>query len=194
MSVLESQYQELLATYSNASDALILLKDYRPYFEKIPSIRRAMDSILPIPLPTVQVRQNLQNSHSGILDTPFERKSLACDLAILMCDPDWQIKNGEEIFLFIHRPGEDFSHLLRRWRQTQVCLQREYLWDMPIGYEHMLSEGSDKKYPLFVLLEESHPRVLKGLKGARLPYTIQSVPAEALEDLIHPQVTVNTVS
>jgi hypothetical protein len=193
MSVLESQYQELLATYSNASDALSLLKDYRPYFEKVPSIRRAVDSILPIPLPTVQVRQVIQKTQSGLVDTPFERESLACDIAILMCDPDWQIKNGEEIFLFIHRPGEDFSHLLMRWRRTQVSLSREYLWDMPMGYEHMLSEGSDKKYPLFVLFEESQPRVLKGLKGARLPYTIQSVPAESLEPAVHPQVTVQTI-
>ena len=194
MSVLESQYQELLATYSNASDALTLLKDYRPYFEKIPSIRRIADSILPIPLPTVQVRQGTPIHQSGLLDTPFERKPLSCDLAILMCDPDWQIKNGEEIFLFIHRPGEDFSHLLTRWRQTQVHLSHEYIWDMPMGYEHMLSEGSDKKYPLFVLFEESQPRVLKGLKGARLPYTIQSVPVESLDAQRHPHVTVETRS
>jgi len=195
MSVVESQYQELLATYSDASDALGLLKDYRPYFEKIPSVRRAVDSILPIPLPTVQIRQRFQNSTSGLVDTPFERQPLPCDIAILMCDPDWQIKNGEEIFLFIHRPGEDFSHLLKRWRQTQVSLSREYIWDMPMGYEHMLSEGSDKKYPLFILFEESQPRVLKGLNGAKLPYTIQSVPLDSLdEEIIHPQISLKTLS
>ena len=180
MSIVLSQYQELLASYSDANDALVLLREYRPYFEKIPSIRRPADSIVPIPLPTVQVRQpNIQST--GYLDTPFERRSLPCDVAILMCDPDWQIKNGEEIFLFINRPGEDFSHLLTRWRETQISLGNEYIWDMPMGYEHMLSEGSDKKYPLFVLFDESHPRLLKGLQGARLPYIIQSVQPDPLD-------------
>ena len=188
MSILISQYQELLATYSDASDALVLLRDYRPYFEKIPSIRRASDSIVPIPLPTVQIRKNGTQSPTGYLDTPFERRSLSCDIAILMCDPDWQIKNGEEIFLFIHRPGEDFSDLLRRWRETQVALGNEYIWDMPMGYEHMLSEGSDKKYPLFVLFDETHPRLVKGLQGARLPYVIQSVKADPLENSPYPEV------
>ncbi|NJN24129.1 MAG: hypothetical protein HC810_06690 [Acaryochloridaceae cyanobacterium RL_2_7] len=187
MSILISQYQELLATYSDASDALVLLRDYRPYFEKIPSIRRASDSIVPIPLPTVQIRKSGTQSPTGYLDTPFERRPLPCDIAILMCDPDWQIKNGEEIFLFIHRPGEDFSDLLKRWRETQVALGHEYIWDMPMGYEHMLSEGSDKKYPLFVLFDETHPRIVKGLKGARLPYIIQSVKADPLDNSPSPE-------
>ncbi len=191
MTILNSQYQELLATYSDAFDALVLLRDYRPYFEKIPSIRRAADSIVPIPLPTVQIRQD--GKQSGIIETPFKRRALPCDIAILMCDPDWQIKNGEEIFLFIHRPGEDFSDLLSRWRQTQVILDREYLWDMPMGYEHMLSEGSDKKYPLFVLFDESHPRIVKGLKGARLPYVIQTVPIESEAKTVYPAVSVEAL-
>ena len=188
MTILDSQYQELLATYSDAFDAQLLLRDYRPYFEKIPSIRRATDSIVPIPLPTVQIRHT--DSQSGMLETPFERKSLPCDIAILMCDPDWQIKNREEIFLFIHRPGEAFSDLLGRWRKTQVLLNREYIWDMPMGYEHMLSEGSDKRYPLFVLFDESHPRLIKGLKGAKLPYIIQTVAVEAEGASPYPAVQV----
>ncbi|MCM1984106.1 hypothetical protein [Lyngbya confervoides] len=163
---------------SNAPDALALLRDYRPYFEKIPSIRRPTDSIVPIPLPTVRVRQPRMREVSGLLDNPYERLQLSCDIALLMCDPDWQIKNSEEIFIFIHRPGEEFSNLLRRWRMTQVALGSEYLWDMPLGYEHMLSEGSDKKYPLFILLEESHDRICRGLQGARLPYICQSVSCE----------------
>lgn len=190
MTILNSQYQELLATYSDASDALVLLRDYRPYFEKIPSIRRAADSIVPIPLPTVQIRQ--QGQQSGLLETPFKRQALPCDIAILMCDPDWQIKNGEEMFLFIHRPGEAFSDLLGRWRQTQVLLDREYIWDMPMGYEHMLSEGSDKKFPLFVLFDESHPRLIKGLNGARLPYIIQTVPVDPEDGPVYPAVSIQS--
>ncbi|MEM9136671.1 MAG: hypothetical protein AAGB01_04915 [Cyanobacteria bacterium P01_F01_bin.42] len=188
MNIVNSQYQELLATYSDPIDAQVLLREYRPYFEKIPSIRRAADSIIPIPLPTVQIRQ--ASTQSGMLETPFERKALPCDIVILMCDPDWKIKNREEIFLFIHRPGEAFSDLLSRWRQTQVLLTREYIWDMPMGYEHMLSEGSDKKYPLFVLFDESHPRLVKGLQGARLPYTIQTVVADSENEPAHPLVQV----
>ena len=190
MTILNSQYQELLATYSDPFDAQVLLREYRPYFEKIPSIRRATESIVPIPLPTVQVRQS--GSQSGLVETPFERKALPCDIAILMCDPDWKIKNVEEIFLFIHRPGEAFSDILSRWRKTQVILHREYIWDMPMGYEHMLSEGSDKKYPLFVLFDESHPHLIKGLTGARLPYVIQTVSTSSADEFAYPEVQIDS--
>ncbi|MBO1068768.1 MAG: hypothetical protein HEQ13_05030 [Dolichospermum sp. DEX189] len=47
---------------------------------------------------------------------------LPCDIAIIMCDPEWKIKTSVEILVFIHRPHEDFSDLLGRWRQSQVYL------------------------------------------------------------------------
>lgn len=181
MTVQINQYEELLAEYSNQHQALDLFRNYRPYFEKVPSIRRAAESIIPIPLPTVRIRRRASANPSGMLDTPYERVALPCDVAFLMCDPDWQIKNGEEIFMFIHRPGEDFSNLLRRWRNTQVLLGQDYLWDMPPKYRHMLSEGSDQKFPLFILLEESHERIRKGLKGAGLPFINLSVDTNTIE-------------
>jgi hypothetical protein len=168
-----SDYEDLLATFSCQHHALELLRHYRPYFEKIPSIRRSAESVIPIPLPTVQVRLSNALGPSGIIDSPTERRLVDCDIAFLMCDPDWQIKTGVEIAVFIHRPGEEFSDLLRRWRHTQITLGSEYTWDMPLRYQHMLCEGTDHLYPLFVLLETSHARISRGLKGAGLPFLIQ---------------------
>ncbi|MDT3674213.1 MAG: hypothetical protein DWQ51_03370 [Microcystis wesenbergii TW10] len=44
---------------------------------------------------------------------------------------------GSEILIFIHRPGEDFSDLLKRWRETQICLDKEYEWLMPPREQQM---------------------------------------------------------
>jgi hypothetical protein len=103
-----------------------------------------------------------------------EATQLPCDLALLMCDPDWKIKTGREIFVFIHRPNEDFSDLLGRWRQTQVLLAKDYEWIFPLRYQHMLNEGTDQIYPLFVLFNESRERIRRGLSGAHLPFVIQA--------------------
>ena len=112
-------YETLLAEYSCRQGAIELLRQYRPYLELIPSMRRPEESLITIPLPLVRIRP------SSALES---RKTvqLACDLAILMCDPEWKIKLGSEILIFIHRPGEDFSDLLKRWRETQICLDKEY--------------------------------------------------------------------
>jgi hypothetical protein len=170
MSVLQDLYEELLAAFSHHHRAVELLRHHRPYFEKIPSIRRSGESIITIPLPLVKVRQRqpLQGSNPNY-DSPYELLALPCDLALLMCDPEWQIKTEVEIFVFIHRPAEDLSDLLRRWRETQVLLSRGYSWEMPLQHQHIFSEGADKPYPLFVLSTETAERIKRGLKGACLP-------------------------
>ena len=92
---------------------------------------------------------------------------LPCDVAILMCDPEWKIKTGVEILLFIHRPHEDFSDLLGRWRQTQVLLDKDYEWLMHPRHSHILSEGANTIYPLFVVFSETSERIQRGLGGCR---------------------------
>jgi hypothetical protein len=45
-------------------------------------------------------------------------------LAILMCDPEWEIKLGSEILIFIHRPGKiSLISWLKRWRETQIGIR-----------------------------------------------------------------------
>ncbi|MGC1396719.1 MAG: hypothetical protein WA828_20860, partial [Coleofasciculaceae cyanobacterium] len=98
---------------------------------------------------------------------------LPCDVALLMCDPEWKIKTGVEIFIFIHRPHEDFSDLLSRWRQTQVLLDKDYEWLMPHRYKHILSDGANRIYPLFVVFPETPERIQRGLLSASLPSVMQ---------------------
>ncbi len=169
MSVQPAHYEELLATYSHHHHAVELLRQYRPYFEKVPSIRRSEESVITIPLPIIQVRQTPIAGSKRSLDCPYELISLPCDLALLMCDPEWQIKTGIEIFVFIHRPHEDFSDLLGRWRETQITLSRGYSWQMPLRFQHIFNEGAEKTYPLFVVFAETPARIQRGLKGAFLP-------------------------
>jgi hypothetical protein len=178
MSIKSADYDALLAELSDRQGAIALLRGYRSYLEMIPSLRRAQDSVITIPLPIMRVRLT-----AG--DGAIRRESiqLPCDLAILMCDPEWKIKMGSEILVFIHRPEEGFSELLIRWRQTQVYLEQEYEWIMPPQEQHMFSEGADRIYPLFVLFEETPVRIKRGLAGACLPYLVQSSLDENEEDL-----------
>lgn len=178
MPVSQTHYEELLATYSNHQNAVALLRQYRPYFEKVPSIRRSKDSVVTIPLPVVQVRQQV-----GLANAPYELIQLPCDLALLMCDPEWKIKTGVEIIVFIYRPGEDFSDLLNRWRQTQVLLSRGYNWEMPLRFQHIFSEGADKVYPLFIVFSETSGRIERGLRGASLPFVVHAVQEEETEPI-----------
>ncbi|MEO0377115.1 MAG: hypothetical protein AAF329_21365 [Cyanobacteria bacterium P01_A01_bin.17] len=175
MPVSQTHYEELLATYSNHQNAVALLRQYRPYFEKVPSIRRSKDSVVTIPLPVVQVRQQVSTS---LTNSPYELIQLPCDLALLMCDPEWKIKTGVEIIVFIYRPGEDFSDLLNRWRQTQVLLSRGYNWEMPLRFQHIFSEGAEKAYPLFIIFSETSGRIERGLRGASLPFVVHAVQEE----------------
>lgn len=176
MSVLQNHYETLLASFSHHHRAVELLRHHRPYFEKIPSIRRSSESVITIPLPLVKVRQRQIANPSH--DSPYELITIPCDLAFLMCDPEWQIKTDVEIFVFIHRPAEGLSDLLRRWRETQVLLSRGYSWEMPLHHQHIFSEGVDKPYPLFVLSTETAEYIRDGLRGASLPSVTTPVPDE----------------
>jgi len=173
MSSKRIQYEELLAEYSGAASAIALLKQYRPYLELLPSMRRPLESVIPLPLPVVRLRSPVSAQERSHRENS-ELLCLPCDITILMCDPEWKIKTGVEIFLFIHRPNEDFSDLLGRWRRTQVNLGRGYAWEMPLKYRHILSEGADKLYPLFLLFEDTPERIQRGLKGAFLPFVVHA--------------------
>jgi hypothetical protein len=172
MSVEKNHYEEILSCYSSHLNAVELLKKHRPYLEMMPSMRRPDESLIAIPLPVVQVRRETTANHS--LNHPSEKICLPCDIAFLMCDPEWQVKTDVEIFVFIHRPGEDFSEILGRWRKTQVLLSRGYSWDMPLHHQHIFSEGADKNLPLFVLLEQTPERIRRGMQGCYLPFVIET--------------------
>ena len=171
MSIKQSDYETLLSEYSHREGAIALLRQYRPYLEKLPSLRRPEESVITIPLPIVRLRQttSLESSRGA-----QEAISLPCDLAILMCDPEWKIKMGAEILVLIHRPQEDFSDLLRRWRQTQIYLERDYQWLMPPREQHMFSEGAEQIHPLFVVFDGTMERIKRGLAGAGLPFVVHS--------------------
>ena len=166
MTVHKSVYETSLAEYSNHLSAIALLKQHRPYLEMIPSLRRPAESVITIPLPIVRIR-DLETKTS-------QTTSLPCDIAIIMCDPEWKIKTGVEILVFIHRPHEDFSDLLKRWRQSQVWLDKEYEWIMHPRHSHILSEGANTIYPLFVVFNQTSERIQRGLIGADLPFIIQT--------------------
>lgn len=179
MTVKPSHYETLLAEYSNRDAAIALLRQHRPYLEMLPSLRRPYESLITLPLPVVRLR--LPQS-DGSLSTRLTRTlTLPCDLAFLMCDPEWKIKMGVEILVFIYRPGEDFSDLLLRWRHSQVHLDQDYEWLLPHRYEHLIAEGSEQIYPLFVVFPETPERIQRGLAGASLPYIVHQLPEMADE-------------
>lgn len=172
MSVRKSDYETALADYSNRHRIVSLLGSYRQYLEMIPSMRRPAESVITIPLPVARVK-NLRTLYGVEELSPSssnEVTPIPCDIAILMCDPEWKIKVGVEILVFIHRPGEDFSDLLRRWRKCQVYLNKEYEWIMPVTEAHMFSDIAEEVHPLFVVFPQTPERIRKGLRGANLPY------------------------
>jgi len=183
MSVNQSHYEALLAEYSESSAAIALLKKYRLYMEMIPSIRRANESLIAIPLPIARLREGVSYAGSGASISPGQAVCLPCDLAILMCDPEWKVKVGVEILIFIHRPGEDFSDLLSRWRQCQVWLDKAYEWVMPYRYSHIYSDEAEAVHPLFVLFEETSDRIQRGLMAAGLPFVVESFSSVNEEEL-----------
>lgn len=185
MTILKSHYETLLSEYSNQLSAIALLKQYRPYLEMIPSMRRPNESVITLPLPVIRIRHNsaTKNHHQSIINEK-EAVFLSCDIAILMCDPEWKIKMGCEICIFIHRPEEDFSDLLLRWRQTQVFLDQDYEWMLPTRYKHIIADPAENVYPLFVLFPDSPDRIKRGLSGASLPFVVQNIQVEEEKDLI----------
>lgn len=187
MSVHAAEYETLLAEYSNAEAAIALLKQHRPYWEMIPSLRRPEESTIALALPIVRLQEGVSFSgQSKISISPGQAVSLPCDVAVIMCDPEWKVKVGVEIFIFIHRPNEDFSDLLTRWRLTQIWLDQTYEWVMSDHYSSVYSQEAEKIYPLFVLLPETPERIQRGLKGAHLPFIVQAPtvysPAEIAEN------------
>ena len=175
MSIKQLHYEALLAQYSESSASLALLKKYRLYMEMIPSIRRVNDSLIAIPLPIARLREGVSYAgSSGASISPGQAVSLSCDLAILMCDPEWKVKIGVEILIFIHRPGEEFSELLGRWRQSQVWLDKGYEWVMPHRYRHIYSDEAEAVHPLFVLFDATPELIQRGLMAAGLPFVMES--------------------
>lgn len=190
MSVEPSHYEEILARLSRQQDALVLLKQHQAYLKLLPRVRRPEASIIPVPLPTVQIRR----FHDGMGDPAqhltHELVSLPCDLAYLMYDPEWQVKVGVEIFIFIQRAEENFSQLLGRWRQTQVTLSPGYSWQFPPYYKQFSGESAERIFPLFVLFADTPEHIKSGLQSSALPFVIpeadfdqagQSSPATILD-------------
>lgn len=169
MAVKKAQYELLLSEYSDRDAAVALLRQHRPYLEMLPSLRRPGESIIVLPLPVARLRGVREEGAIA------RAKRLPCDLGILTCDPEWKIKLGVEIAVLIHRPEEDFSDLLGRWRQTQVWLDGDYEWLVPQQHEHLLSEGGERVCPLFVLFPQTPARIQRGLEGAGLPFVIRAV-------------------
>ncbi|NJN22271.1 MAG: hypothetical protein HC812_15175 [Leptolyngbya sp. RL_3_1] len=178
MAVKPVQYETLLSTCSDYAGAMALLRRYRPYLEVIPSMRRPQESIVALPLPNVRIRQPAQSSQAGMTLSAGTAVALPCEVVLLMCDPEWKIKTGVELFILIHRPHEDFSDLLMRWRQIQLLLDGGYEWFLPARHQHLLSEGADTLRPLFVVFPQSPDRIIKGLQGAGLPTIIYAEPTE----------------
>ena len=99
MPVQKSNYETCLAEYSHHLGAIELFKQHRPYLEMIPSLRRPAESVITIPLPIIRIRKAGSSS---------EAMTLPCDVATLMCDPEWKIKTGAEIFIFVSVSGTCF--------------------------------------------------------------------------------------
>jgi hypothetical protein len=176
----KSDYEALLAQYSDHHAVIDLLKQFRPYLERVPSMRRPGESVISIPLPLVSRR--LERGPGGLSLGPAysEVVPLPCDLGILMCDPEWKIKTGVEICVYICRPNEDFSELLGRWRETQRLLSDSYEWIMPRRYRHIMSDGAEEILPLFIGGTGTPERVIRGLKAAVLPFVAQQPDAALL--------------
>lgn len=176
-------YEELLANCCHYEGVLSILTQHRPYFEALPSIRRLQESMVIIPLPNVRSRE--VSEVGGQIDTRNYVRPVPCDIALMICDPEWKIKTGIEIVLFIQRPKEEFSDLLRQWRQTQVELGQGVEWLMPRKYKHLLAEGTMEPRPLFVVSMPAENegcdravRTIHGLTGAGLPVAIHQTADE----------------
>lgn len=150
-------YETLLANCCHYDSLCSLLSQHRPYFESLPSIRRLQESMVIIPLPNVRSRE--KSEIGGQINTLTHIRPLPCDVAVMICDPEWKIKTGIEIVLMIQRPGEDLSDLLHRWRQIQVELGQGVEWQMPRKHRHLLAEGTAEPHPLFVVFTCDAPDV-----------------------------------
>ncbi|MBU6229902.1 MAG: hypothetical protein KGQ93_09430 [Cyanobacteria bacterium REEB459] len=168
-------YETLLSLCADHQGVVNLLQGYRPYLETLPSLRRPQDSMVILPLPNIRrsAPPEATASRGGTM------VSLPCDLAVIMCDPEWQIATETEIVVFIHRPLEDFSQLLSRWRQTEILLDQSYEWIMPPAYNHLIGTGSGRGSPLFVVFPATPARIARGLEATGLPTLRLPLPAGA---------------
>ncbi len=180
-------YEDLLSSCCHYDGILSVLTQHRPYFEALPSIRRLQESMVIIPLPNVRSREI--SAVGDKIDARDRIRAVPCDIALMICDPEWKIKTGIEIVLFIQRPKEEFSDLLRRWRATQIELGQGIEWLMPRKYKHLLAEGTIEPHPLFVVFMPSEDgddsvassfesravRTIHGLTGAGLPAAVHKV-------------------
>ncbi len=174
----QQDYETLLAQYSDPLNVIQLLKDYRPYLEMVPSMRRVEDSLVSVPLPLAKLRREIITTD---IYPRTDVVQLPCDLCVIMCDPEWKIKSGAEICIYIYRPEEDFSSLLSRWRKTQVLLSHPYEWVMPRRHQDIFSEGEGSNlYPLFIVFKDVPARILRGLEGAQLPHVIKDLVSEGM--------------
>ncbi|WP_448533259.1 hypothetical protein [Parathermosynechococcus lividus] len=172
MAIAPNLYEHTLVHYTDPLHATELLRQYRPYLEMIPSMRRPQESLIPIPLPIAAIQIPAANTTN---QRPQVKSALVpCDLVLLMCDPEWKVKTDVELLVFIHRPGENFTELLTRWRQSQLLLSRSYSWDMPLQYRDIFSEGANRHLPLFVLFKETLAMIKRGLKAAGLPCIVDT--------------------
>ncbi|MEB3116984.1 MAG: hypothetical protein VKL01_01355, partial [Limnothrix sp.] len=164
MSIKSADYEEILATYSGRQAAIELLREYRPYLELLPSMRRPLDSTVVITLPLARIDPDVleMTQLAEVADVSRSRRRhsieserstnkpgrqavrLPCEIALLMCDPEWQVTTGVAVFVFVHRPNEDFYGLMSRWRQTQLLLDRDYEWVMPLAYRHVVGDRADR--------------------------------------------------
>ncbi|MFN4067477.1 MAG: hypothetical protein ACK4K5_09735 [Thermosynechococcus sp.] len=172
MAIAPHLYEYTLVRYTDPLHATELLRQYRPYLEMIPSLRRPQESLIPIPLPIAHIQ--LPAATTANQRPQVKSVMVPCDLVFVMCDPEWKVKTDIELLVFIHRPGESFTELLTRWRQSQVLLSRSYSWDMPLQHRDVFSEGANRQLPLFVLFQETLAVIKRGLKAARLPYVIDT--------------------
>lgn len=154
MAIKQLQYETLLAEYSSPKSAIALLRKHRPYLEMLPSLRRPDESVITIPLPLARLRHPKSGQSQSYFPPPPKTVQLPCDLTILTCDPEWKIKMGVEIMIFIHRPQEEFSEFLRRWRETETFLSQEYEWVMPPGKNIFSVRGRRKPIPCLSALRK----------------------------------------
>lgn len=172
MAIAPNLYEYTLVRYTDPLHATELLRQYRPYLEMIPSMRRPQESLIPIPLPIAHIQVPAATTTNQ--RPQVKSVMVPCDLVFVMCDPEWKVKTDIELLVFIHRPGESFTELLTRWRQSQVLLSRSYSWDMPLQHRDVFSEGANRQLPLFVLFQETLAVIKRGLKAARLPFVIDT--------------------
>jgi hypothetical protein len=108
MAMTSIQYETLLSVCTNHEGALELLKRHRPYLEAVPSMRRPEESLITLPLPNVRVREAVHLNPHGAGITPGAVVTLPCDIALLMCDPEWKIKPGLKFLSTFTAPTKIF--------------------------------------------------------------------------------------